>query len=371
MMLIGVQNITEYYAEGLSALGNDVTVVTGIHKTLKQYETYKNVRIIRHNIYTKRGKYYGDIKGYIDLIYELSNNADILINVCTQTATTDCILKKLKNIKCKKVLYMHGMADFRFPRIPLVKLYDVKRWLFNIIRWKPQYAIWKKYIVNYDMIIHLHKEDQSYKYTKLCGVDNNIVLENGADFDCEVDKNTEKLYWLCLSNYSYDKNQELVLKAYLKSNTKLDMMFIGTCENEYLKKLKKMIENNNSNKNVHFRYNLTREETIRALKNSYGLITGSKVEKYPVVISEAMKCGIPFISTDTGIVRYLPGGLIANNQKAIINAMDKLENDKEFRKEKVIEANMYAQQNQNMLYNIKYLNDRLYRLSNEEIGYEN
>ena len=84
-----------------------------------------------------------------------------------------------------------------------------------------------------------------------------------------------------------------------------------------------------------------------------------------------MKCGIPFISTDTGIVRYLPGGLIANNQKAIINAMDKLENDKEFRKEKVIEANMYAQQNQNMLYNIKYLNDRLYRLSNEEIGYEN
>jgi len=63
--------------------------------------------------------------------------------------------------------------------------------------------------------------------------------------------------------------------------------------------------------------------------------------------------------------------LIANNQKAIINAMDKLENDKEFRKEKVIEANMYAQQNQNMLYNIKYLNDRLYRLSNEEIGYEN
>lgn len=31
--------------------------------------------------------------------------------------------------------------------------------------------------------------------------------------------------------------------------------------------------------------------------------------------------------------------------------------DKEFRKEKVIEANMYAQQNQNMLYNIKYLND--------------
>ena len=149
------------------------------------------------------------------------------------------------------------------------------------------------------------------------------------------------------------------------------MMFIGTCENEYLKKLKKMIENNNSNKNVHFRYNLTREETIRALKNSYGLITGSKVEKYPVVISEAMKCGIPFISTDTGIVRYLPGGLIANNQKAIINAMDKLENDKECRKEKVIEANMYAQQNQNMLYNIKYLNDRLYRLSNEEIGYEN
>lgn len=59
--------------------------------------------------------------------------------------------------------------------------------------------------MNYDMIIHLHKEDQSYKYTKLCGVDNNIVLENGADFDCEVDKNTEKLYWLCLSNYSYDK----------------------------------------------------------------------------------------------------------------------------------------------------------------------
>lgn len=39
----------------------------------------------------------------------------------------------------------------------------------------------------------------------------------------------------------------------------------------------------------------------------------SKVEKVPLVLLEASYCGIPFISTDVGCIRYLPGGISVDN----------------------------------------------------------
>lgn len=39
---------------------------------------------------------------------------------------------------------------------------------------------------------------------------------------------------------------------------------------------------------------------------------GSKVEKVPLVLLTSY-CGIPFISTDVGCIRYLPGGISVDN----------------------------------------------------------
>ena len=38
----------------------------------------------------------------------------------------------------------------------------------------------------------------------------------------------------------------------------------------------------------------------------------SKWEAYPISLIEAMAAGVPWISTNVGIVKYLPGGFVAN-----------------------------------------------------------
>ena len=50
------------------------------------------------------------------------------------------------------------------------------------------------------------------------------------------------------------------------------------------------------------------------LKNAKAIVLGSRVEKFPVVIIEAMASKIPFISTNVGCVKYFPGGFIVNNR---------------------------------------------------------
>jgi len=44
----------------------------------------------------------------------------------------------------------------------------------------------------------------------------------------------------------------------------------------------------------------------------------SKWEAYPISLIESMAASVPWISTDVGIVRYLPGGVVAKNHKEIV-----------------------------------------------------
>ncbi len=76
-------------------------------------------------------------------------------------------------------------------------------------------------------------------------------------------------------------------------------------------------------------YQIPREEIARFLKNAYAFVMTSKSEFYPIAIVEAMASGIPYISTDVGIVKFLPGGMItADNKFKVAESMDCLLEDK-------------------------------------------
>ena len=60
-------------------------------------------------------------------------------------------------------------------------------------------------------------------------------------------------------------------------------------------------------------YNISREETVSLIRNSYACFMSSMNEYFPITIIEAMAAGKPFISTNVGIISLLPGGNIAHN----------------------------------------------------------
>ena len=99
----GVQNVTQYQAEGLAKLGHEVIVITAKHENKREYEEFNGVKIYRTDIYTKHAIHRGNKKSYRELVKEQCSEADILINVCTQIVSTDWLLGVLDELECKKV----------------------------------------------------------------------------------------------------------------------------------------------------------------------------------------------------------------------------------------------------------------------------
>ena len=62
-------------------------------------------------------------------------------------------------------------------------------------------------------------------------------------------------------------------------------------------------------------YGIKRELISSYVSNAYLYIMTS--ETYPISLTESMACGVPFITTNVGITRFLFGGVTAVNKEDI------------------------------------------------------
>ena len=77
------------------------------------------------------------------------------------------------------------------------------------------------------------------------------------------------------------------------------------------------------------------------VSNSLIYLLSSKEEKFPVSIIESMAASVPFISIDVGIVKYLLGGVVSN-QEDISYWIEKLYYDDKLRSDLGRIGNKYA-----------------------------
>ena len=362
----GVQMVTQYLAEGLANSGNKVTVITSTHKTLSNYELHNRVEIKRVNLNTKYALYFGDKKQYKKLIIDEANNNDVLINVCTQNAFTDLILKDLKKIKCKKILYLHGMFDFKIHKYDFSSIFNICNKIWKTIRLGYYYKINKKNFKEYDKVINLHQLCDGYDYFIEKYNQKAEIIENAADdrfFETSEEKHTEN-YFICVANYLQDKNQELCLEAYYKSvsSKNHDMIFIGNRNSKYYYRLldiNKKFEEKYGKRNVKFLTNIDRDKTIEYIKKAKLYLFGSKHEIFPVAIVEAMASGIPYLSTDVGCVRALPGGLICKNSDEMAYLIDLIISDENLKSNLKIIGREYAKKHLRIPEKVNQLNEIL------------
>lgn len=319
----GVQAVTEYEAEGLAKLGNDVTVVTTKVPGCKTKEKHEGVNIIRYDIKTQHALYRGDIGGYRNLILKLCNTADILINVSTQTATTEVLFPILKKIKCKKVLYMHGFHDFEWHKFDFDSLSTLMHKVWNNLRWRYDYLKNANHIKEYDKVIQLHQFVNSTKYFEKKYHITPTIIGNAADDDFFIKSSKpspiNERYVISVANYLKEKNQAFLLNAFYQTKIKdCALVLIGSEKNsysDYLENLKKDLDRRYGNRKVYFLSNIPRKDISVYVQSASIFLMGSKKEIFPISIIEAMAASVPFISTDVGIVRYLPGGAIISSEK--------------------------------------------------------
>lgn len=334
----GVPNVTRYLCEGLAAKGDDVAVVTCRHNLTSDEDVLNGVHIYRFNlVITLLKKYSGDVRSYVEFVK--SYNPDVLILVCSQCVTTDVLLPHLYELSCTKIFYSHGFSGLK------LRPFDIKDTFihtigntYNYFRLKRYYKSFCHYLTNVDYAICLSSVDSGKplleEFTKV------YIISNAADkpfFTLNKECNVHSLqkyiqlvnndYLLSVANYSSIKNQKLLLREFYLSN-RLDvaMVFIGSTTNSYydsLLKYNKMYEKQYGKREVHFLHNVDRSDIPNIVNRAKLYLVGSDLEEFSISLIEAMAMGTPFISTDVGNAKILPGGVVSKgtDMHIIINEL--------------------------------------------------
>ncbi|WNR43511.1 glycosyltransferase family 4 protein [Paenibacillus roseipurpureus] len=336
----GVPVVVKYLAEGMATLGHNVTIVTKEVDGTPKREEIGGVQIVRMNIYYDGLKRFrGETKEYID--YVKNFDCDAIIFQCSQCITTDLLLKELHQIKAKTILHSHGFSGLTLQ--PFRRMSTLKNTIgntFNWIRWNVYYATtFKKFVKEFDETVCLSEVDSSKSYLDKYSKNQVRILSNASEdiffqldsFNNPISKYTQLInenYFISVANYSGYKNQKGILEQFYKAKVNnYDMVFIGGSENYYYKSLlhfNHKLSLQHGKRNVHFLTGVQREHIPSIMKNATFYLVGSTFEEFSISLIESMALGVPFISTNVGNARVLPGGITISDLREmhkIINSL--------------------------------------------------
>ena len=350
-MVSGVPVVVRYLAEGLSQKNYQVCVATQRPQGTAANELIDGVEVNRFNISRNRlFRYSGQIQGYVD--YVVNSNADVLILECSECFTTDLILPYLNNVKSKVLFHSHGMSGFN------AKFFAIKDSLkhtlgttYNWFNSKLYFKFtFKKSFEFIDAFICLSELDSGIEYVKkyakkVCILDNacnNMFFNDSSSNVLYKYANLENdFYMMSCANYSVVKNQKEMIRQYYQSDSsrKYSLVCIGSQDNQYYKECLQLVtkmEKKYGHRDVVLLLNVERCDIPSILKGASLYLVSSMLEQYSISIIEAMSLGVPFISTNVGNARLLPGGKTINNVNQlhihIDMLLDNMEEYKEYSK---------------------------------------
>lgn len=368
----GVPAVSRYLCEGLAQKGYKVTVVTIKYDSLPAKESFNGVDIVRFEIHTTRLKFIsGEITEFKNYIQQA--NVDILINECPEALTSRCLHPILVDLKdVIKILHVHGFGGlFQYP----LKINFSGRML-KAFKYRLFYFVYlRKYLSLYDLCLCLSEVDSS-KTTLEKYAQRVKILRNAVDdifFETSNRENpllkyaqpTNKRYCLSIANYFPYKNQKGILLEFYKSvNDDISIIFIGKGSSRYFAELiayNLELEKTYGKKDVFFLSGVAREDIPDILSNATLYLVGSFFEEFSISIIEAMAKGVPFVSTNVGNTRLLPGGVVVESISQMHKSIDLLLNNAELYKECSYRGRAYAMQNCRTEYAVdqleKYIQD--------------
>lgn len=368
----GVPAVSRYLCEGLAQKGYKVTVVTIKYDSLPAKESFNGVDIVRFEIHTTRLKFIsGEITEFKNYIQQA--NVDILVNECPEALTSRCLYPILVDLKdVIKILHVHGFGGlFQYP----LKINFSGRML-KAFKYRLFYFVYlRKYLSLYDLCLCLSEVDSS-KTTLEKYAQRVKILRNAVDdifFETSNRENpllkyaqpTNKRYCLSIANYFPYKNQKGILLEFYKSvNDDISIIFIGKGSSRYFAELiayNLELEKTYGKKDVFFLSGVAREDIPDILSNATLYLVGSFFEEFSISIIEAMAKGVPFVSTNVGNTRLLPGGVVVESISQMHKSIDLLLNNAELYKECSYRGRAYAMQNCRTEYAVdqleKYIQD--------------
>ena len=324
----GVSQAASVLANGLAGRGHDVTVATAYHPQRGPAPAGSNPRVEQFKV-SGNGNWQAGIQGewraYREFLRKFA--CDVIVFENWDIWSTHLALPLLKELGAKKVLVSHGYASHRWwPRLkfawglgpwlgglPLVlampfvmRRYDQLVVLSHSVGWNVFLDVWVARVT---------------RFKRLSVIPNGAYMtefaENGLDFRAQYGIGAGPLL-LCVANYCDRKNQMMAVRAFRRAG--LDgatLAFIGSEFNDYSRQLSQLDEQfkrDHPAGRVLLLENVGRPMTCAAYRTADLFVLSAKHETQPIVLLEAMASRTPFVSTDTGCVRELPGGVVVRSE---------------------------------------------------------
>lgn len=352
--LSGVPVVVQYLAEGLSEK-NDVSVATAVplNDGNPITENVNGVKVHRFKIYRNSAKVLkGNIAGLRQFVIE--GQFDVVIIECGQASTTDVLLPVIDRLSVPSILHAHGLSGLLGKPFELKS--DFKHTVgasYNWIRMQYYYKHTFKNACNYiSASISLTDSDSGYAYLS-DHISRNYVLGNAAeDMFFEKENEPYKLpfegtpYLLSIANYSVVKDQLGMMREFYRTkNDGYALLMIGSKKNAYYYKLleaKQLLDKQYGKRQVEILTGVDRRCFPYILDHASVYLVSSIYEEFSISIIEAMARAVPFISTNVGNAKLLPGGVIVNDIREMHTAIDNLLNDESKRRDLGAKAKRYA-----------------------------
>lgn len=175
---------------------------------------------------------------------------------------------------------------------------------------------------------------------KYYGFDKANVVGNGVDEKLfkPIKKKGKEKYILYVGRLSYRKGLFDFLKVAKQICKNYHIKFILVGKGELEGKLKERVRKENLQDKIIFLGHISRKKLIQLYQNATLLIMPSHYESGPLVILEAMSCGVPIVSTRVGIapevISNMKNGILVpvKSPKKIAEAIIKLLKNKGLRR---------------------------------------
>lgn len=265
--------------------------------------------------------------------YYLSTDADADILFFHELSTCYHYLKKRKNTKAKIVLVMHSNGDtFKMLHIYYPKLAKTKyyQYLLNVEK-EVMFSVDRLGFVAKNAMEHFHNLNPSYKAKKLFYVYNGIGATPDIKRADQVKKLPAKYTFYCAGSITKRKGQELIIRAFnrlsVEEKSQFNITFLG--DGAEKTRLENLVKTYKIDKQIFFEGFVN--DVTSYLMKSNGFILTSYDEGLPIAIIEALRLGLPIISTNVGGIPEMVedkfnGILIEPNEDELLNILKNLGN---------------------------------------------
>jgi len=346
-------------ARGLARRGHEVIVATEFHPHRLPDGPDANPRVVQFKLTGTsnwRVGVQGETAAYQDFLRQFDGDLIIFENWdawCTMLAEP-----LLSQLPAKKILISHGYTTHVWipqPKFP----WGLGVWLGGLpLLFRSPWLLRR-----FDQLVVLSERRDfgrflDHRMARWTGFKKVSIIPNGAfarEFNDPALPDLRKefgigpgLLLLCVANYSDRKNQMLAVRAFRRAQLKdATLVFVGSEFNDYAEQARRQdaeLQTEFPAGRVVWLEKLTRAQTCAAYCAADLFVLAAKAETQPIVLLEAMASQTPWLSTDTGCVSELPGGLVARSEDELVKKMRELASSPALRQKLMAEGWAACQQ---------------------------